>query len=318
MPRPVAPAVADPNPLLAIGLKVASVCAFVGMATAIKYAGAVPAGQIVFFRSFFALLPICAYLLTTGEFARSWKTSRPLGHVGRGLIGVSSMTLGFFGLTRLPLPDAIAIGYAGPLISVGLGALILGEVVRRYRWGAVTLGLIGVLIISWPKLQLFRGAGGFGGDEALGVAACFCAACISGLAMIMVRRLLDTEKTTTIVLYFSVTSSVFALATIPFGWLTLDPAQAISLIVAGFCGGVGQILMTQSYRHGDVSTIAPFEYTSVMLATAIGYFVFGELPSAWTLSGSAIVVASGIFIIYREHRLGIERKGARRVITPQG
>lgn len=290
-----------------------------GMATAIKYAGQVPAGQIVFFRSFFAILPICVYLLAVGELRGAWRTKRPLGHVMRGLVGVSAMSLGFYGLTRLPLPDAIAIGYARPLVTVIFGAVLLGEVVRRYRWGAVIVGLLGVLVISWPKLQLFRGDGAFGGDEAIGVAATFVSACIAGLAMVLVRRLLDTEKTATIVLFFSVTASVFALATIPFGWQPLDLTQTVSLVLSGFCGGLGQILLTQSYRHADVSTIAPFEYTSVVLGIGIGYFVFAEIPGWATIIGSAIVTASGIFIIYREHRLGLERRGvARRSVTPQG
>jgi drug/metabolite transporter (DMT)-like permease len=122
--------------------------------------------------------------------------------------------------------------------------------------------------------------------------------------MVLVRRLLDTEKTATIVLYFSVTASVFALTTIPFGWHTLNPTQVVALVLSGFCGGLGQILLTQSYRHADVSTIAPFEYTSVLLGIGIGYFVFAEVPGWATIIGSAIVTSSGLFIIYREHRLG--------------
>jgi len=307
------------RPFLGIGMKVGSVVAFMGMATAIKYAGQIPAGQIVFFRSFFAILPICIYLLAVGELRGAWRTSRPLGHVMRGLVGVSAMSLGFYGLTRLPLPDSTALGYARPLVTVILGALLLGEVVRRYRWGAVIFGLFGVLVISWPKLQLFRGEGSFGGDEALGVIATLVSACIAGLAMVLVRRLLDTEKTATIVLYFSVTASVFALTTIPFGWHALNPTQVVALVLSGFCGGLGQILLTQSYRHADVSTIAPFEYTSVLLGIGIGYFVFAEVPGWATIIGSAIVTSSGLFIIYREHRLGVERRGlARRSVTPQG
>lgn len=305
--------------MLAIGLKVASVVAFMGMATAIKYAGQVPAGQIVFFRSFFAILPICAYLLAVGELAGAWRTNYIVGHIMRGLVGVIAMALGFIGLTRLPLPDATAIGYARPLVTVIFGAVLLGETVRRYRWGAVTLGLVGVLIISWPKLELFRGAGELGSSEAIGVATTFLGACVAGLAMVLVRRLLVTERTATIVLYFSVTASVFSLATIPFGWQALNATQAVSLILSGFCGGLGQILLTESYRHGEVSTIAPFEYTSVLLSIVIGYFVFAEVPGWAMIIGSAIVTASGIFIIYRERQIGLQRKGVeRRSVTPQG
>ncbi|WP_421852377.1 DMT family transporter [Oricola sp.] len=318
MPTPSENTPSFARPVVGIAMKVASVVAFTLMATAIKLAGQLPAGQIVFFRSFFAILPICAYLFWTGQLAGAWHTTRPVGHIARGLVGVSAMTLGFYGLTRLPLPDAIAIGYARPLVTVALGALLLGEVVRRYRWGAVFVGLFGVLVISWPKLQLFRGAGDIGTQEALGVAACFASACIAGLATVLVRRLVTTERTPTIVLYFSVTATLFALTTLPFGWSALTATQASALVMSGVFGGLGQILLTESYRHAEVSTIAPFEYTSVVLGIGIGFFVFSEIPGWATVVGSAIVVASGIFIIYRESRLGLARGAARQNVTPQG
>lgn len=313
---PAASPAPEQNPLLGIALKVASVCAFMAMATAIKIAGQLPPGQIVFFRSFFAILPIVAYLLVTRQFTDAWYTDRPLSHVLRGLVGVSAMGLGFFGLTRLPLPDAIAIGYARPLLTVVLGALILGEVVRRYRWSAVIIGLVGVMIISWPNLQLLRGGGDAG--QAVGALATCLSACLAAFAFVLVRRLVDTEKTATIVLYFSITASVLALFSIPFGWSALTAVQTSALVAAGFCGGLGQILLTQSYRYAETSTIAPFEYTSVVLSIVIGIALFAEYPTAATLVGSAIVVASGIFIIYREHRLGLERGKARPVTPPHG
>lgn len=306
----------EKNPLLGIALKVASVCAFMGMATAIKLAGPLPPGQMVFFRSFFATLPIIAYLLATRQFVEAWKTDRPLSHVLRGVVGVTAMGLGFFGLTRLPLSDAIAIGYARPLLTVVLGALILGEVVRRYRWSAVVIGLIGVMIISWPNLQLLRGDGD--ADQALGAIATFIGALVAAFAFVLVRKLVETERTTTIVLYFSITASTLALFTIPFGWQALTLQQTIALVAAGFLGGLGQILLTQSYRFAETSTIAPFEYTSVVLSIVIGLVLFAEYPSGAMLVGSAIVVASGIFIIYREHRLGLERGKARPLVPPQG
>jgi hypothetical protein len=158
------------RPFLGIGMKVGSVVAFMGMATAIKYAGQIPAGQIVFFRSFFAILPICIYLLAVGELRGAWRTSRPLGHVMRGLVGVSAMSLGFYGLTRLPLPDSTALGYARPLVTVILGALLLGEVVRRYRWGAVISACSACWSSPGRSCSCFA-VRGFGGDEALGVLA---------------------------------------------------------------------------------------------------------------------------------------------------
>src|SRR5690606_300492 len=112
-------------------------------------------------------------------------------------------------------------------------------------------------------------------------------------------------KTSTIVLWFSVTATVVSLFTLPFGWVELSYWQVAALIGAGICGGVGQILMTQCYRHAELSTIAPFEYTSMVLAIIVGYFAFGDLPTLYTLIGGGIVVGAGLFIIWRERQLGL-------------
>ena len=299
-----------------IAFKVASVTAFIIMASLIKASGRLPPGQIVFFRSFFAILPVVAWLAWRGQLKGALRTSRPFGHVYRGMIGVTAMGLGFFGLTRLPLPDATALHYANPLIVVVLSALFMGEVVRIYRWSAVLAGFVGVLIISWPKLSLFNGGEALGNDQMLGVLATLAGAACAAGAMIQVRNLVKSEKTATIVLWFSLTSSAAGLATWVFGWDALSARQVALLVTAGFFGGIGQILLTQSYRHADMSTIAPFEYTSMIFAIAIGFFAFAEIPTAWTITGAAIVISSGIFIIMREHRLGLERKAARKVTTP--
>lgn len=306
------------GPLVGIGLKVLSVCSFVAMASLIKGAGAVAAGQIVFFRSFFALVPVFAVIVWRRELAVALRTNRPLGHILRGLVGVTSMGLGFFALTRLPLPEWIAINYAQPLIVVIFSAIFLGETVRVFRWSAVVVGLVGVFIISWPKLTLLADPGAMGRDEAFGVAAVLAGAAVSACAMLLVRNLVRTEGTPTIVFWFSVTSTVAGLLSLPFGWSALGAGQAAFLVGAGLCGGVGQILMTESYRHADMSTIAPFEYTSMLLGIAIGYLAFGDVPTIHVIVGGSIVVAAGLFIIWREHRLGLERGAARKVSPPQG
>ncbi|RUV77754.1 EamA/RhaT family transporter, partial [Mesorhizobium sp. M1A.F.Ca.IN.020.32.1.1] len=123
----------------------------------------------------------------------------------------------FYGLLHLPLPEAIAIGYAMPLLAVIFAAIFLRETVRLYRWSAVIIGLTGVLIITWPRLTLFHN-GDFGSSEALGAAAVLASAALGAMAMVLVRKLVKVERTHTIVLYFSLSASVFSLATLPFGW----------------------------------------------------------------------------------------------------
>lgn len=307
----------DQSPLRGIGLKVASVAIFVGMSSCIKAAGLVPAGQIVFFRSFFAILPILVMLAWQGELRYALATKRPLSHIMRGVVGVSSMGLSFFALTRLPLPEAITLNYAQPLLVVVFSVLFLGETIRIYRWSAVIVGLVGVIIVSWPKLTLFSAGGGLDNQEALGAVAALVAAAVSAVALLLVRNLVGTEKSTTIVLWFSLTSSVAGFLSLPFGWAPLSFEQAAFLIGAGICGGIAQILMTESYRYAEASTVAPFEYTSMILGIAVGYLAFGEVPTVHMLIGGTIVIGAGLFIIWRERRLGIERAGARKLAPPQ-
>ena len=303
------------SPARAILLKVLSVAIFVGMQTMIKFAGQLPAGQIVFFRSFFAVLPVLAMLAWQRELAFAFRTSRPGGHIFRGVIGVTSMGFGFFALTRLPLPEAIVLNYAQPLLVVLISAVVLHEAVRVYRWTAVAIGLVGVVIIVWPQLTLLEA--GIGSEQAAGVVAALISAAVSAVALLQVRSLVTTERSSTIVLWFSLVAAVAGLCTFPFGWSALTTAQALFLIAAGLCGGVAQILMTESYRHASVATVAPFEYTSILFGIVVGYLAFSEVPTFYTIAGGAIVVGSGLFIIWREHRLGLERGTARKVAPPQ-
>jgi len=306
------------NTLTGIMLKIVSVAVFVGMQTCIKAAGTVPAGQIVFFRSFFAIFPIIVFLAFKGKLGTAFSTRRPLNHIARGIVGVCAMGLGFFALTRLPLPEAITLNYAQPLLVVVFSSIFLGEAIRVYRWSAVAVGLVGVLIISWPELTLLSSDEALDDQEVLGVIAALVAAAISAVAMLLVRNLVQSERTATIVLWFSVTASVMSLLSLPFGWQALTLSQAGLLIAAGFCGGLGQILMTAAYRHAEASVVAPFEYTSMILGVVVGYLVFGDVATFNMLVGGLIVVAAGIFIIWRERQLGLERTRTRKAAPPQG
>jgi drug/metabolite transporter (DMT)-like permease len=171
MATATAPDLSGRNPLRGILLKVVSVAVFVAMASFIKAAGQVPAGQIVFFRSFFAIFPILLVLSFRHELRGAFSTSRPGSHVVRGLVGVTAMSLGFFALTRLPLPEAVTLNYAQPLLVVVFSAIFMGETIRIFRWSAVAVGLVGVIIISWPNLTLFTSGDGLTNDQALGVMA---------------------------------------------------------------------------------------------------------------------------------------------------
>lgn len=306
------------RPLRGIALKLASVLIFIVMQSMIKAtSGHVPGGQAVFFRSFFAIPVIVVWLLWRHELSTGLRTRDPFGHFWRGLLGTVSMGLGFSALGYLPLPEVTALGYAAPLLTVVFAAMFLGEEVRAFRITAVALGLVGVLIVLSPRLSLVsEGAASY--REAFGAALVLGGAVFAALAQVFVRKLVMAEKTPTIVFWFSVTATVLSLATIPFGWVWPTPGEAALLVGAGLIGGVGQVLLTSSYREADASVIAPFDYASMLFALAIGWFVFAELPTATMLAGAALVVLAGCLIIWRERQLGLKRARQRKSMTPNG
>ncbi len=257
---------------------------------------------------------IVAWLVMRKELATGFRVTNPMGHVWRGLVGTMAMGLGFAGLAYLPLPEVTAIGYAAPLLTVIFAAMFLGEDVRAFRIGAVVLGLVGVLIVIWPRLSVAPGAAGQ--VETLGAMLVLGGAVFAALAQVFVRKLVNTEKTPAIVFYFSLTATCLSLITVPFGWVVPTPLEAVLLVSAGLMGGVGQILLTSSYREADASVVAPFDYASMIFALLIGYFVFAEVPTWTMIGGASLVILAGILIIWRERKLGLERAAQRKAMTP--
>ncbi|MDC1399436.1 DMT family transporter [Yoonia sp.] len=298
------------QPLRGIIFKVMSVCMFMGMASLVKAASAdVPPGQAVFFRSFFALPIILGWLAIRHELRNGWKTKNPLGHFWRGLVGTSAMGLGFTGLGLLPLPEVTAIGYAAPLLVVVFAAMFLNEDVRAFRLSAVALGMVGVLIVLSPRLSV---GASLNSSETLGAIVVLMGAVLAALAQVFVRKLVATESTAAIVFWFTITSSIMALFTLPWGWVVPSWQIALMLVMAGFLGGIGQIFLTSSYRYAEASLVAPFDYTSMILALVIGYFIFDEVPTGTMLIGAGIVIFAGVLIIWRERKLGLQRAQQRK------
>ncbi|MGV8986486.1 MAG: DMT family transporter [Cypionkella sp.] len=304
------------RPLRGILLKLGAVLVFIVMQSMIKATtDRIPAGEAVFFRSALAVPVIVVWLAWQGQLATGFHAKQPLGHIWRGLMGTLAMGLGFAGLGYLPLPEVTAISYASPLMVVILAAMFLGEEVRIFRISAVALGLIGVLIVLSPRFSTGVVAGS---RESFGAMVVLGSAMFAALAQVFVRKLVLVESTSSIVFYFSMTATVLSLATIPFGWAWPSPVEYVLLIGSGLLGGIGQILLTASYREADASLIAPFDYASMIFSLAIGFLVFGEVPTQIMLSGAALVVAAGILIIWRERQLGLERAKGRKAMTPSG
>lgn len=299
---------------MAVLLKVTAIALFTALSGIIKATSeTVPAGEAVFFRSFFAIPVIVVWLAARRELRHGLITKKPMFHVWRGLVGTSAMGMTFMGLALLPLPEVTAIGYATPIFTLILAALFLGETIRLVRISAVAIGLLGVLIMIWPRL-----GGDLGDGAMLGVLLVVGATVARGFVQIHIRRMVQSEHTAAIVFYFSLTASGLALLTAPFGWVMPDAQTAALLVSAGLVGGVAQILVTSSYRFAPASMLAPYDYASMIFAIVIGYVWFDEWPTLVMLAGAALVIAGNVLVIWREHRLGLRRGKAKPLIDPKG
>lgn len=314
------------RPGKAIALRLFSIFLFIVMAALIKSASdTVAPGQAVFFRSFFAFPIILLWLWQQHDLRTGLIPQNLMGHVWRGLIGTSAMALTFGGLGLLPLPEVTAIGYATPMFTVIFAAILLGERVRMFRVSAVVLGLVGVMIVMAPRLS--TGSDTLSTGVALGALMVLGAAILRALVQIHVRRLVQTEHTAAIVFYFSLTATSLSFLTYPLGlltgwsglvWVTPDWVTAAQMITAGLIGGVAQILVTSSFRFAGASVLAPFDYASMIFAALIGWIVFNELPTTAILGGSALVIAGGVLIIWRERQLGLDRSKSKAPVSPPG
>ena len=287
------------NRLLGIGLRVGAATCFAVMAAAIKlgHEAGIATVELVFYRFAFGLPPLLAWIALTRNWG-AWRTRRPLAHLTRGALGLATMALAFSALAFLPLAEAATIGFVAPLFSVMLSALLLGEAVGRYRWSAVLVGFAGVLVVmrpagaELPPLGLALALG-----SALGVAA----------VTIAIRQIGRTERTPTTVLWFTGFAMVASGLLLPFVAEAHSPVEWALLAALGLAGGAGQLFLTSSLRFAPVPVVVPFDYTQLVWAILLGWAIWEARPPATTWAGAAIIVASGLFTIWREHRLGRNR-----------
>ena len=291
-----------------IFLMLSAITVFTVMSAFIKAADRIPAGEAVFFRSVMAMPVLLVWLVTHGGVLQGIRTQSIRNHAVRGIVGSCAMGLGFAGLKFLPLPEVTAIRFVTPIAMVVLAALLLGERFRLIRIAAVLLGFVGVVIIVAPRLSV-----GLGSTEALGVALTLGSACLAALAQVFVKGMTGTESTTAIVFWFSATATVLSLVTLPFGWVWPTGYELALLVGAGVIGGLGQILLTASYRFAEAGVLAPFTYVSMLWSVLIGYVWFNEVPTLGMLVGAGLVIAAGVIIVLRERALGMDATARRKV-----
>lgn len=290
------------NPLLGIAMMVTAAAIFGVMDALVKWLSAsYSTVQIMFFRSLFAFPPILGMLWSSGAGLGGLRTTRLAGHALRSLYGCAAMVFFFHAYRVMPLADVTAIAFAAPIFIAGLSVWLLGERVGLHRWSAIVVGFVGMLIIVRP------GQGGIATDSMVVVLATL----LYALAMIQIRKLAATEPSTAIAFYFTAFCTLWTALALPWFWVT--PVAALDwmlLMAVGLLGGTAQLFMTRAFALAPVSVVAPFDYTHLLWSVLLGWYLFGDFPDAATWTGATVVIASGLYILYRE--TGVRKAGVQK------
>ena len=274
-------------------LRLVSAGLFVVMSLFVRLATVeAPIGQIVFYRSAFALPPIVAYLMWRRQFPSALRTQQPVGHLKRNLYGGAAMVLSFVSLAYLPLALATALGFLAPLLSVPAAMLFLRERPGIVAIGAALVGFAGVVLMLVPAFEgpvLDR-------DTIIGVVAGLAMAVATAAGRVEIKTLTATEAPGTIAFYFALLCALGGLASWPFGWITPGGPALACLIGAGVTGGLAHITMTEAMARAPVSTQAPFDYTAMLWALILDAAIFGLLPSPVSLAGAFVIAASALVV----------------------
>jgi drug/metabolite transporter (DMT)-like permease len=251
-----------------------------------------PIGEMLFMRAAASLIVASALILpVTGLTV--FRTRRLHDHLFRNISQSTAQTFIVVAMSMMPLASVVAITFSTPLFSTIAAMVVLKESVGPVRWGALIVGFLGVLVVTSPGVDTFQ----------IGSLFAIANAILFGTVSVGVRRMAATESTSTLIMYQMVMLTIVFAAFLPFGWMT--PASArdwTALIANGIANAIGQYLWTRALHLAPASAVAPFSYFSLVWAIVLGFLVWGDLPSATLLMGSAVVVGSGMFLLWHEAR----------------
>jgi len=266
-----------------------SVCAFSVMDAIVKWSDTYPVGQVLFFRGFCGMIPIF-FLIPRERYLDFYKTSRPFLHFKRCLAGLIAIVAIFVALRKLPLATVVSISFAAPIFTTIFSIFLLKEKVGFYRWLAVFVGFIGIIIISEP------------GYSSLNVNYLYPIVFCLGLSYvaIAIRQLSSTEPVWLIGLYFSFSIMIISFFTIYQGWLIPNSRDLFLLSMVGILGGLANLWLTHSYKLSEVTLVTPLKYLALVFGIFFGYLIWDEVPSIKTLVGASLVIISSFIIFRRE------------------
>jgi drug/metabolite transporter (DMT)-like permease len=271
------------------------ICAFVlfaGLDSCAKFLGAnLPVGQVVFLRYCFAAFYAIFYVWFSGG-AAAFRTQKPKLQVARGLLLVLSTLSNFIAVRYLRLDQTSAIMFSSPLWVCALSVPLLGESVGPRRWVAVAIGFIGILVIIRPGTENFHWA----------MLLSLSGSLFVSFYLIISRMVAPFDNANTSVVYATLIGMLAAAPMAPLGWVPPNGFEWVIIVIMGLCGGIGHHILGQAHRMAPAPVLAPFIYTQIISMTAMGFLFFGDVPDRWTFAGVAIVVVSGLYLLYRESR----------------
>ena len=266
-----------------------SVCAFSIMDLVVKWSDSYPLGQVIFFRGFFGVL-LYFLIMPRERIKNFYYTKRPGLHFLRCFFGLIALLAIFTALRNLPLATVVSISFAAPIFTTILSIFLLSEKVGLFRWLAVIVGFVGIIIITEP------------GFTSLNIYFIYPLIFCLGMSYvaITIRQLSTSEPVWLISLYFSATITLASFFTIPYGWIMPDIKDLILLMSIGILGGAANLWLSQSYKFSEVSLVTPLKYLALVFAIIFGYLIWNEIPSIKTLTGAFLVIISSIIIFKRE------------------
>ena len=266
-----------------------SVCAFSLMDVIVKWSEAYPVGQVLFFRGFFGIIPIL-FLIPKDRYLNFYKTSRPFLHFKRCLAGLIALISIFIALRNLPLATVVSISFAAPIFTTIFSIFLLNEKVGFYRWLAVLVGFIGIVVISEPGLSNLNFYYIYPIIFCLGLS----------YVAIAIRKLSSTEPVWLIGFFFSFSIMILSFFTFYQNWIFPSFLDLFLLSMVGILGGLANLWITQSYKFSEVSLVTPLKYFALVFAIMFGYFIWDEVPTIKTLVGASLVIISSFIIFRRE------------------
>lgn len=250
----------------------------------------VPIGQIIFWRSALALVPICLYMMWLRDFPAGLKTQRPRLHVTRSLLGAFSMAMSFLSLAYLPVANAQALAYLAPVLVLPLAAITLKETLTPAVFVAVFCGFGGVLLLLWEAFELPREG------ALIGVAAGLAYALTMAFVRVHTKTMTRTENASSIAFYFAGVSAVIGVMTWPFGWVPLTWTLFGWLALAGILGGAGHIIANEAVARAPISTLAPFDFTGLIWALGFDLLVFSHVPGPMGIVGVFAITSAALIV----------------------